>query len=327
MRKEPAKKKPVKKKPVKKEPANKESMNKKRWLPWAVVVSAVVVVVVVLLVWNPPFVQSIVGGSAGGDGADTKIVASVGSSKLTLEDYQTLVGLYVPPESRNKVDPMEIINAWVEQEIVYREAKRMGLGKKDTVRAALVQLKFAYEMNRKQLLTQAWLSEASKNITVPQGELRTYFDAHKEEFLYEIKVSQIVVADPVVAAQIYQQLKNGADFRTLAEQHTLDQLKGEPSSYIPRGSGIFTLAMEDAVFVLEPGGFTEPFITPQGLTMIFKLLDKRKVRKDVAFEEVAGYLQAMLSNERAERSVAQKLDSLKNAAQPEIEIRVENLFY
>ncbi|MEA3310614.1 MAG: peptidyl-prolyl cis-trans isomerase, partial [candidate division WOR-3 bacterium] len=277
--------------------------------------------------WNPPFVQSVVGGSAGGDGTDTKIVARVGSSKLTLEDYQTLVTLYVPPESRNQVDPMEIINAWIEQEIVYREAKRMGLEKKDTVRVALDQLKFAYGMNRKQLLTQAWLAEASKNITVPQGELMAYFDAHKEEFLYEVKVSQIVVADPGVASQIHQQLKGGADFRTLAEQHTLDPLKGEPSSYIPRGSGLLTLAMEDAVFALDPGEFTEPFITPQGLTMIFKLLDKRKVRNQIAFDEVASYLQAMLSNERAERSVLQKVDSLRNAAQSEIEIRVENLFY
>jgi len=322
MRKESAKKKPVKNESVK-----KESANKKKWVPWAIVIGAVVVVVVVLLIWKTPFVQSVVGGSAGGDGTDTKIVARVGSSKLTLEDYQTLVTLYVPPESRNQVDPMEIINAWIEQEIVYREAKRMGLEKKDTVRAALDQLKFAYGMNRKQLLTQAWLAEASKNITVPQGELMAYFDAHKEEFLYEVKVSQIVVADSIVASQIHQQLKGGADFRTLAEQHTLDPLKGEPSSYIPRGSGLFTLAMEDAVFALDPGEFTEPFITPQGLTMIFKLLDKRKVRNQIAFDEVGSYLQAMLSNERAERSVLQKLDSLRNAAQSEIEIRVENLFY
>ena len=61
--------------------------------------------------------------------------------------------------------------------------------------------------------------------------------------------------------------------------------------------------------------------------MIFKLIDKRKVRKDIAFEEVASYLQAMLSNERAERVIVQKVDSLRNAAQSEIEIRVENLFY
>lgn len=316
MRKESAKKKSVRKEP----------MNKKRWLPWAIVIGAVVVLVAVLLILNPPFVQSIVGGSDV-DGADTKIVARVGSSKLTLQDYQTLVTLYVPPESRNQVDPMEIISVWIEQEIVYRQAKRMGLEKRDTVRAALDQLSFAYEINRKQVLTQAWLSEASKNITVSQDKLRGYFNAHKEEFLYEVKVSQIVVSDPIVATQIHQQLKGGADFLKLAEQHTLDPLKGEPSSYIPRGSGLLTLAMEDAVFALGHGEFTEPLFTPQRLSMIFKLIDKRKVRKDIEFKEVASYLQAMLSNERAEQVIAQKVDSLKNAAQSEIEIRIENLFY
>lgn len=320
------KKKPVNKEPVNKKPVKKASANKKKWMPWTIAVGAVVVVVIVLLIWNPPFVQNVVGEPEGSDGGG-KIIARVGSSKLTLDDYQTMVALYVPPENQGQFDPMEIINAWIEQEIVYQQAKKMGLERNDTVRMALDQLKFAYELNRKQLLTQAWLSEEAKNIAVSSDELRTYFNAHKEEFLYEVKISQIVVADPVAAAQIHQQLKQGADFGKLAEQYTLDPLRGEPSTFLPRGSGMFTLAMEDAIFTLAPGEFTEPFITAQGLTMIFKLADKRKVRKDVAFEEVGAYLEAMILNERGETAISLKLDSLKSAAQSDIEIHMENLLY
>jgi len=299
----------------------------RKWVPWAIAGVAVVAVVGALLIWNPPFVQNIVGGSETADGGDSKaLIARVGSSKMTLEDYKTLLSIYVPPENQGQIDPMEIINAWIEQEIVYQQAKRMGLDKKDTVRMALEQLKFAYELNRKQVLTQAWLAEEAQRITVPDDAVRSYFNAHKDEFLYEVKLSQIVVTDPLLASQIHTQLKQGGDFKKLAQQYTIDPLKGEPSSFLPRGTGMLTLQMEDAIFTLKPGEFTQPFVTPQG-TMIFKLVDKRKVRKDVAFEEVSNYIRSMLMNQQAQQIIAAKLDSLRNAAQSEIEIRIENLLY
>lgn len=302
---------------------------KKKWLPWVIAGAAVVVIVGALLIWNPPFIQGLFGQSSGkGKDDASKVVARVGSSKLTLEDYKSLLDLYVPVNQRSQVDPMEIINLWIEQEVVYQQAKKLGLDKNDTVGMALEQLRFAYEMSRKKLLSQAWLEDESKKIVVSQAELENYFNAHKDEFTYEVKLSQIIVADPLSAQSIYQQLKQGADFRKMAQQYTLDSLRGEPSNFIPRGSGFFTLQMEDAIFALNPGQYTEPISAQEGgLTMIFKLEDKRKTRKEVSFAEVANYLHGMLLYERSQLIIAKKLDSLKTAAQKDIEIRMDNIIY
>lgn len=298
----------------------------KKWLPWGVAGLAVVALVLVFIFWGP---LNIVGEpGVTGDGEESKIlIARVGNSKLSLSEYKAILSMYVPPEQQAQVDPREIIDPWVQQEVVYQEAKRMGLDKKDTVKLALGQLKFQYEMSRKQLLGQAWLAEEAAKITVDPSEAQNYFDAHKEEFLYEVKVSQIVVADPLQANQIYQQLKQGADFKKLAQQYSVDPLQGEPSTFLPRGTGAFTLPMEDAIFTLEPGEFTEPFITSMGLTMIFKLEAKTKVRKDIAFADVKDYIESMLLNERAEQIITVKLDSLTNAAKSDMEIHLENLIY
>ncbi|NLI98891.1 hypothetical protein GX441_09590 [bacterium] len=302
---------------------------KKKWLPWIIVGAVIVVAVGVLLVWNPPFVENIFSGSGSKNNeAGSKVVARVGSSKLTLDEYKSLLALYVPRAQQAQVDPMEVINLWVEQEVVYQQAKKTGLDKKDTIKMALDQLEFAYDMSRKRLLSQAWLEDEAKKITISQSELENYFNAHKDEFTYEVKISQIIVADPISAQNIYQQLKQGADFRKLAEQYTLDSLKGQPSNFIPRGSGFFTLQMEDAIFALKPGQFTEPLSAdPAGLTMIFKLEDKQKTRKSVVFSDVAGYLNTMILYERSQQIIARKLDSLKTAAQKDIEIRMDNILY
>ena len=64
--------------------------------------------------------------TAGSDG-EKKIVARVGSSKLNMEDYQRLVAMYAQMSGGQIPEPTDIINEWIEQEIVYREAKKMNL--------------------------------------------------------------------------------------------------------------------------------------------------------------------------------------------------------
>ncbi|MBN2378235.1 peptidyl-prolyl cis-trans isomerase [candidate division WOR-3 bacterium] len=298
---------------------------KNKWLPWVIVVGGVVVIVIVLLVINPPFLQNLLGESAKDSGGeDAKVVvARVGSEKLTLKEYKDLVG----PYAIGQVEPLSVINPWVQQEIIYQLAKEEGLDKRDTVRMALDQLKLQYEYARKQILQQAWMNEEAKNVTVTPQEAQAYFKNHKDEFLYDVKVSQILVTDPTQVNGIYQQLEMGEDFKELAQLYTQDALKGEPSGFISRGSGQFTLPMEEAIFSLKPGEYTEPIITPDGAAFIFKLVDKVKVRKDMAYTDVAEYLELMLRYEKAQKVILDKVDSLMTVAREksEIEINPENI--
>lgn len=252
-------------------------------------------------------------------------IARVGSSVLTLEDYLFLRELY-STEGLPQPDPQSIIDAWVDQEIVYREAQSISLDAMDTVGVMLRRLEFAYQMQRRNLLFQAWVADQSSKIEIPERQMRDYFRKNKENFLSEIKVSQIVVSDPMLAAYIYQKLLEGVAFKTLARQYTLDTLKGEPTPFLPMGSGYFlSFSNEDVVFALKPGQFTMPLQTSEGVSVIFKLEDKVKVRKDISFEEVEPYIHAKLRYERSQELLSSKLDSLKQSAKNEIELYPENL--
>ncbi len=301
---------------------------KKKWLPAAIIGGAVITIIAVLLILNPPFVQNIFnkGSASKNEDGSSKIVAKVGNSKLTLEDYKAIVNMYVSAQNQGQVDPKQIIESWVEQEIIYQHAKKIGLEKKDSVKLLLDQLKFTYELNKKQLLVQAWLAEEAKNIVISDADIRSYYEAHKDEFLYEIKVSYIVLANPNSGTEVYQRLEQGASFVQMAKEFSLDQVKGEPTPYFPRLSGLFTMPVEEKIFALKKGEYTQPMITSQGV-LIIKMLDKRKVRSDISFAELAQTIRAILVNQRAERVIMQKVDSLKAKAQSDVEIKLESLLF
>lgn len=253
------------------------------------------------------------------------VVARVGSSVLTLEDYLLLSELY-SGEGQTQLNPQDIVDAWIDQEIIFREAQRIGLDTVDTVGMMLRRLEFAYELQRRNLLFQAWVTDQAGKIEITKRDMQRFFRDHKDDFLSEVKVAQIVVSDPMLAAYIYQKLLQGADFKSLARQYTLDTLKGESTPFLPLGSGYFlSFANEDAVFSLKPGQFTLPLETSEGVSVIFKLEEKFKVRKDVSYDEVEPYIEAKLRYQRSEELLSATLDSLRAAAQGGIQFHPENL--
>ncbi|MBN2378234.1 peptidyl-prolyl cis-trans isomerase [candidate division WOR-3 bacterium] len=259
--------------------------------------------------------------------ANKKVLARVGSSKLTVGDYLVLVESYGADIDEDVINPLEIITAWIDQEIVYQEAMKMKLDKNDTVKTALDQLEFQHELNRKQLINQAWMAAETKKIEIPTQETESYFNAHKDEFLYAVKVSQIMTADESLAGEVYLELKQGADFTDLAGKYSIDGLEGQPSDFISRGSGQLTLAMEDAIFVLEPGQFSEPVATLEGYTFIFYIHEKVQIHKTASYPDYALYLEQMIRYQKAQTFLTEKIDSLKAKAHSLIEINLEHLVY
>jgi len=253
------------------------------------------------------------------------ILARIGESVLTVEQYYILRRNYDSQEE--PADPAVIIENWIQQQIIAIEAEKLGLTDKDIVKASLSELEFLYSLNRAQLLFEAWAAEIADQVEIPERQVRSYFKKHKDEYNYSVKVSQIMVTDAITAQYIQSQLNNGADFTALAEQYTLDQLKGQPSDFIGRGSGQLTLAMEDAIFCLEPGQITEPIEIAEGYIFIYKLHEKVKTRKETGFEEVRDAIERPMAYEAAQSLYEEKLDSLRLKARDDVSIYFENLLF
>lgn len=81
----------------------------------------------------------------------------------------------------------------------------------------------------------------------------------------QVHARQILVFDSELADQIYRQLQGGADFATLAEDY--DPLTKGELGWFPRGY-LFLPEIEDALFALQPGQYTEVIQSDYGFHII-----------------------------------------------------------
>ncbi|HDQ99663.1 MAG TPA: peptidyl-prolyl cis-trans isomerase, partial [candidate division WOR-3 bacterium] len=181
------------------------------------------------------------------------VVAVVGGDELTKQDLQALApeGFAVTRENLPR-----ILDKWVSNSLMYQEAVRRGLEDEPKTQVYLERLKRDYLVNE-------LLRKLTESVSVSQSEMLDYFNTHRETFAEEVKIMRIVLPDSLVAVQTLAELRQGGDFKRLAEERSLDQLLpgGQESGFLPRGFGDPRQggdpALEEAIFALQKGEVSE----------------------------------------------------------------------
>jgi parvulin-like peptidyl-prolyl isomerase len=235
-------------------------------------------------------------------------IARVGNSYLTRKalDAQLPAGVELQKENLPS-----ILDKWVSSELIYQEAKRRGIDKREDV-------KYRMEQLLKDFLVNEFVGEELEKIKVSPAEALDYFNKHKEEFLCEVKISRIVVGDENLAHSLLEAIKSGKDFKALAQEFSQDLVLkgGEESNYIPRGS-LNDPNLEEAIFSLEPNQVSDVLKTQEGYQII-KLIDKKKVKKDVAFKDVSEYINNVLKYRKSREHLDSLIAFLRSKTKVEI---------
>jgi peptidyl-prolyl cis-trans isomerase C len=253
------------------------------------------------------------GGQKSASALPGPVLASVNGDKLTGPELDSLSpeGFQVTRENLPK-----ILDKWVSNTLMYEEAVRRGLEKEPQIQAHLRRLERDYLVNE-------LLDRITTNIKVGQDREMQYFNQHKDEFSYEVKISRIVMADSLMAAQTLAELRAGADFTKLAKERSQDVAleAGQESRYFARNVGDPRMggdpAMAEAIFALSPGQISDVAPSQEGYQII-KLVDKKKVKADVTFPEVKDEIEAILSYRRSQAVVDSVLTSLREKAKIEL---------
>lgn len=139
---------------------------------------------------------------------------------------------------------------------------------------------------RNQIIAQQVIrQEVGAHVNVTPPELQAYYNAHMQDFQQpeQVQVSEILIstANPDDAAQVdaakkkaddlYSQLKSGGNFAALAKANSggPTAAQGGELGEFKRG-GLFPSSkdLEDKVFALQSGEFTEPIRTRQGFAIL-----------------------------------------------------------
>jgi foldase protein PrsA len=185
----------------------------------------------------------------------------------------------------------------IDQELIQQEAKKAGVQVQQTdIDSALESTKgqFASEDEFNQaLVTYGMTSDQLKQsiqtelliekilepeITVTDDEINQYYTANLETLKTpeQVKASHILVATKEEADAIEQQLKNGEDFSTIAQDKSLDtatKSKGGDLNYFAKGE--MEEPFEAAAFKLETGAISDVVQTTNGYHII-KVTDHKQ---------------------------------------------------
>jgi peptidyl-prolyl cis-trans isomerase C len=241
------------------------------------------------------------------------VLASVNGDKLTVPELDSL-----SPEGFevNRGNLPKILDKWVSNTLMYQEALQRGMEKEPQVQAQLKRLERDYLVNE-------LLDRLTTNIKVGKDQSMQYFNQHKDEFSYEVKIARIVMADSLMAAQTAAEIKGGADFTKLAKERSQDVAleAGQESRYFARNVGDPRMggdpAVAEAIFALAPGQVSDVVSSQEGYQVI-KLIDKKKVKADVTFPEAQDEIEAILSYRRSQAVVDSTLKALREKAKIEL---------
>ncbi len=204
---------------------------------------------------------------------ESSVLIRVNGSKLTLEEFRR----YIPEEEYKRLSDEAIkgiFDNWINQEVLYLEAKKKGIDKEDSIVILLEQYK-------KNLLAMTLVRREFGQPTVDEVQILQYFNSHKDEFLYAVKLAQIVLPNYESATLTLAEINAGADFFKIARERSLTRLENpeEPrviTEYLPRGK-IGDFGIEEEIFKLKINEVSNPIPYVQGTYLIVKMLDKKKI--------------------------------------------------
>lgn len=138
---------------------------------------------------------------------------------------------------------------------------------------------------RNQIVTQLVMrQEVGSHISLTPGEVRRYFEAHKQQYVQpeSVQLSEILIStgdgseQKVAEAQakaedVENKLQAGGDFNELAKTFSNGQTSTDGGSLGTYKRGELAKVFEDAVFPLKDGQVTKPIRTKQGF-IIFKVV-------------------------------------------------------
>ncbi|HTX78810.1 MAG TPA: peptidylprolyl isomerase [Longilinea sp.] len=207
------------------------------------------------------------------------LAASVNGEGITLAEYQSelqrfqgaVTGTATPvPDDQAKT---QVLDDLIDQTLLEQGARKDGYTADDATLQQHIDA-LVEQLGSAQALTDWEMANFYTDQSFKQALRRQIAAAWERDKIValvpttadQVHARQILVLSSSLASQIYNQLKAGADFATLA--YVYDPLTGGDLGWFPKGY-LTQSAVEDAAFSLQPGQYSEVLQTDFGYQIIY----------------------------------------------------------
>ena len=243
------------------------------------------------------------------------VVATVGDRTITMDEIDAQFGNFPTiepgPALKRKKDILERL---IESKLLLLGAYQAGLDKDSTVLKGLDTQKEGF------LLQALYNVEIANKAKVTDSEIKDYYEKTGEE----IRASHILVPDEAKAKELYEKIKQGADFAQLAKENSLDKTSGEKGGDLGFFSwGRMVPEFQEAAFKLKAGEISQPVKTQFGWHII-KVEERRPVQKK-ELKEIKEEITQSLQREKQGKLAQKYLEDLEKNSKMEIVPQVLDL--
>jgi len=209
----------------------------------------------------------------------------------------------------------QIVEWWVDNELIYREALKEKLNNDPAVKRAI-----------KNIMVNNYVSKVFQSKAgVTEQDIRKYYEGHKKDYNTELRIAHITLKNLQEAGSVMGMLKSGKSFSSLARKFSLDSTTarsgGIIAGWIRRGDYAALPQFEDAAYSLKKIGEISGIVqTPMGYE-ILKLIGRRKATSPSTYEQLKKSIYNRLMQERQKAVIDSLVKSLKD--QYKVKIFVE----
>ncbi|MFD1337339.1 peptidyl-prolyl cis-trans isomerase [Oceanobacillus iheyensis] len=225
-------------------------------------------------------------------------VATVAGEEISYDEWMTGLRNMQGQKHLKQMIDKEVVNTLAEQEgievsekIIDREVSFLytmqGILTEDDAAEEeerwREEIKYRYQLE--QLLT--------KDIEIPEEELRSYYDTYgnQYDFSSSVKLSHILVEDMETAEQVHQELEDGASFKLLAREYSIDDETRQNGGYmgsIYTSSQFLLDSYETQAANMENHTYSEPFQAENGVAIMY--LHRKLPAIEFTYDEVQPYV-------------------------------------
>jgi len=241
------------------------------------------------------------------------VLARVNDEVLTLEKlmYQ------VPPDFRDQIKSeglSEVVENWINTELLYQEAIERGLDDDPEVRAII-------KAGIRDAVARRLIDiELGNKVIISPVTVDSIYAFQKDSYKLDedrFRASHIFLESAGDAEAVHKRLKKGDDFATLARDYSKDRQSAERGGDIGYfGADDIDPAFIEAARRLELGAYSKPVKTAYGYHII-KLTDRQKTGDALDSLEAKGNIYESLYTARHAAAFNELLENLKTAAKIE----------
>lgn len=215
---------------------------------------------------------------ASADHSEGPPVAKVNGQMIYQREFSTVL-----PQDWERVltveERKEYLDRWIQTELLYDKAVKSGLGVTPEIQARLEQYK------RDLVADQLVQKVIKEKAVVSDAEARAYYQAHRNEYTREYRVSHILMNTLEDAEKAKEALKT-KPFSWVERRYTIDRHTGPGGDLGFLSKGDMIPEFEKVVFKMKVGQVSDIIESEFGYHII-KLTDVRESRDKLEYEDVA----------------------------------------